>query len=79
LKSVECYDPSLYKWSPVAEMAIKRCNVGVGVLNGIMYVVGGVSKLGIHKCVEAYSPIDGVWTSIADMHLCRENPGDYNY
>ncbi|KAE9531955.1 hypothetical protein AGLY_010157 [Aphis glycines] len=75
LKSIECYDPSLDKWSPVVEMAIKRCNVGVGVLNGIMYVVSGVSKLGIHKCVEAYSPSDGVWTSIANMHLCRENPG----
>ncbi|KAF0759416.1 Uncharacterized protein FWK35_00018029 [Aphis craccivora] len=74
LKSVECYDPSLDKWYPVAEMSIERCNVGVGVLNGIMYVVGGVDKLGIHKCVEAYSPSDGFWTPIANMHLCRENP-----
>jgi len=78
LKSVECYDPSLDKWYPVAEMSIERCNVGVGVLNGIMYVVGGVDKLGIHKCVEAYSPSDGFWTPIANMHLCRENPGNYN-
>lgn len=58
--------------------SVECYDVGVEVLNGIMYVVGGVNKLGIYKCVEAYSPSDGVWTSIADIHLGRENPGDYN-
>jgi len=79
LKSVDCYDPIQDSWAPIAEMSISRNNVGVGVLDVIMYAISGSNKLEIHKSVEAYSPNDGVWTSIADMHLCRENPGNYNY
>jgi len=59
-------------------MSIGRCNVGVGVLNGKMYVVGGMNNGYLLKSVEVYSPSDGVWTSIANMHLCRESPGNYN-
>jgi len=59
-------------------MSIGRYNVGVGVLNGIMYAVGGINDGYVLKSVEVYSPSDGVWTSIADMHLRRENPGNYN-
>jgi len=75
LKSVEYYDPSLDEWNPVAEMSIGRENVGVGVLNGILYAIGGTSL----KSVEAYSPSIGVWFSVSDMHLCRQSPGDYYY
>jgi len=77
LKSVECYDPSLDKWNPVAEMSNRRYNHGVGVLDGIMYAIGGTNGTSL-KSVEAYSPTAGVWSSIADMNLYRENPGDYN-
>jgi kelch-like protein 2/3 len=59
-------------------MSISRYNVSVEVLDGIMYAVGGYNGLNYVKSVEAYSPSTGVWSSIADMHLCRENPGSYN-
>lgn len=40
LNSVECYRPSVDKWSPVAEMSKSREGVGVGVLEGVLYAVG---------------------------------------
>ena len=78
LKSVECYNPSLDKWSSVAEMSSRRYNLGVGILDGIMYAIGGTNGSISLKSVEAYNPSIGVWSSIADLNLCRENPGDYN-
>eukprot|EP00102_Acyrthosiphon_pisum_P022693 XP_016659903.1 PREDICTED: ring canal kelch homolog isoform X2 [Acyrthosiphon pisum] len=78
LKSVECYDPSLDTWTLVAQMSTSRRAPGIGVLDGIMYAIGGdcqddTSSVGL-KSVEAYTPIDKVWSTIPDMHLCRVAP-----
>lgn len=77
LYSVECYHPSLDKWTAVAEMCVNRRGVGVGVLDDILYAVGGYNELGTLKSVEAYRPSTGVWTLMADMHLPRKNLGKY--
>jgi len=79
LKSVECYHPSVDTWAPIAEMSVCRSGVGVGILDGVMYAIGG-SNGTVLKSGEAYSPSSGVWTPIADMHLCRFYAGDHiNY
>jgi len=57
-------------------MSVCRSAVGVGVLDGIVYAVGGYDGLEVHSSVEAYSPSTGDWTNIADMHLCRQNAGN---
>ncbi|XP_060879866.1 kelch-like protein 2 isoform X2 [Metopolophium dirhodum] len=75
LKSVECYYPSIDTWKPVAEMCVPRIAAGVGVLDGILYVVGGYDGTNTHKSAEAYQPSTGVWTTIPDMHFCRYYPG----
>jgi len=59
-------------------MSVSRFGASIGVLDGVMYVVGGNNGSGHLKSVEAYRPSTGVWSSIADMHLWRFNPGDYN-
>lgn len=77
MKSVESYDPSLDTWSPVAEMSIHRAGVGVAVLEGVMYAVGGHNnkyKQESLKSVEVYRPCSRVWSFIADMHFPRNNP-----
>jgi len=71
LKSVECYDPSLDTWIPVAEMRACRSDVGVGVMDGVLYAVGGRDGDRCLSSVEAYKPSTGVWTSIANMHIAR--------
>lgn len=41
LNTVECYDPHTNKWTPCAPMSKRRGGVGVGVVNGCLYALGG--------------------------------------
>ncbi|CAI6370515.1 unnamed protein product [Macrosiphum euphorbiae] len=41
LKSVEYYDPALDTWTSVAELSEHRDKVSIGVLDGLMYAIGG--------------------------------------
>jgi len=59
-------------------MSINRQGVGVGVLDGVIYAIGGYTGSVNLKSVEAYRPSEGVWSFIVDMHMCRRNPGKYN-
>ena len=77
MRSVECYDPTLDKWTPVAEMGICRENVSVGVLDGVLYAIGGMDATHNLKSVEAYRPSDGLWSFVANMHICRSNAGNF--
>jgi len=74
-KSVEFYNPILDKWTPVAEMRVGRFDLGVGVLNDVLYAVGSHDGFKVLNSVEAYRPSTGVWSSIPDMHLCRRDSG----
>jgi len=75
---VECYDPTLDTWTPVADMSVCRQGVGVGVLVGLIYAIGGYDGGKYLKSVEVYRPSDGLWSSVADMEICRYRPGNYN-
>jgi len=77
LNSVECYNPSVDKWNSVAAMSVARRYVSVGILDGIMYAIGGNNGRALNS-VEAYEPSTGVWKSIPNMQLCRENAGNHN-
>jgi kelch-like protein 2/3 len=59
-------------------MSISRYELGVGILDGVLYAVGGTNGSVVHKSVEAYRPSTGIWSFIADMHCCRTNPGNLN-
>jgi len=48
----------------------------VGVLDGLLYAVGGHDGPLVRKSVEHFQPDTGAWTQIADMHLCRRNAGN---
>lgn len=60
-------------------MSVRRSGAGVGILDGVMYAVGGHDGPEVRNSVEAYRPSAGVWTSIADMHMCRRNAGNYYF
>jgi len=77
LKSVECYDPSTNTWTPVADMFEYRKDAGVGVLDGVVYAVGGSSKDGNLNSVEAYEQCTKVWTVVAPMNKKRRKPRNY--
>ena len=39
LRTVERFDPDTRKWRRVASMSTRRQEVGLGVLNGLLYAV----------------------------------------
>ncbi|XP_060873948.1 uncharacterized protein LOC132947709 [Metopolophium dirhodum] len=67
LNTLECYHPSLDRWSPVTKMSVCRDGVGVGVLDGVLYAVSGKDGSKTLSSVKAYRPSTGVWSTILDM------------
>lgn len=56
-------------------MSARRSGAGVGVLDGILYAVGGHDGPLVRKTVEAFNPDTNQWTTVSDMAHCRRNAG----
>ena len=55
--------------------SLALCFVGVGVLNNLLYAVGGHDGPLVRKSVEVYDPTTNTWRQVADMNMCRRNAG----
>ncbi|XP_016658623.1 ring canal kelch homolog isoform X2 [Acyrthosiphon pisum] len=77
LNSVEVFDVNLEEWRMVSSMAIKRCDVGVGILNNLLYAVGGfdISTSEELNSVECYDPSLDEWKLVAPMSKRRSSFG----
>jgi N-acetylneuraminic acid mutarotase len=66
---VEAYDPATDTWTTKAAMPVSGFVNGAaaGVVNGILYVVGGYNATGAVSSVEAYDPVSDTWTSGSPM------------
>jgi len=60
-------------------MNVRRSGVSIGVLGGVIYAVGGHDGSQVYRSVEAYRSGTENWITVADMHLCRRNAGDYSF
>ena len=49
--------------------------LGVGVVDGLLYAVGGHDGPLVRKSVEVYNHDTNSWSQVNDMHLCRRNAG----
>ena len=61
LNRLEVYNPATNAWAVRAEMPTARSETGVGVLNNMLYVLGGYASLGVNTygfvaTNEAYHP-----------------------
>lgn len=67
------------EWSACAAMSTARGEMGLAILNGLLYVIGGSSSLNSEttslKAVERYNPLDNTWSPVANMNKSRFNPG----
>ena len=68
LSVLEVYDPLQGAWSARSSMPTPRGRLAVGVLNNIIYAVGG---FGGETTVEAYDPITDTWTAKAPVNEGR--------
>ncbi|XP_054714896.1 kelch-like ECH-associated protein 1 [Uloborus diversus] len=72
---VDCYDPITNKWKSCCKMTIARNRVGVGVLDGLLYAVGGSKATVHHNSVERYDPIEDKWFRVQNMLTARIGVG----
>ena len=52
-----------------------RSGAAVGVINGLLYSVGGHDGPLVRKSVECYNPDRDEWTQVSEMNYCRRNAG----
>ncbi|MBX3329975.1 MAG: hypothetical protein KF722_06220 [Nitrospira sp.] len=74
--SVEMYDPVTDRWISKAPMPVGLHHVGIGVVGGRLYIIGGYSKSGLSvwnpvATVYAYDPTTDTWTERAPMPTVR--------
>ena len=72
---VEKYDPRSNTWTECARLNQKRLGVGVAVLDGYLYVMGGAESTKTFDSVERYDPVAGIWTMIEPMSTARKHLG----
>ncbi|XP_030885681.1 kelch-like protein 20 [Leptonychotes weddellii] len=66
------YDPKTNQWSSdVAPTSTCRTSVGVAVLGGFLYAVGGQDGVSCLNIVERYDPKENKWTRVASMSTRR--------
>jgi N-acetylneuraminic acid mutarotase len=71
LNTVERYSPASNSWEAVASMSTKRDDLGVAVLDGHLYAVGGFDGSSRLNTVERYSPASNSWEAVATMSTKR--------
>jgi N-acetylneuraminic acid mutarotase len=63
-KKVEAYNPATNTWMPKADMLSPRRAAQAGVVNGIIYNIGGNTD---QRSCEAYDPVQDKWTAKEPM------------
>lgn len=68
----ERYDPVMDQWTQMAPLPTPRFNLAGGVIDGILYAVGGFAPSGTNLgTVEAYNPVSNRWSTKAPMPTPR--------
>ncbi|MCK4258919.1 MAG: hypothetical protein KAX49_08075 [Halanaerobiales bacterium] len=63
----QVYDPVTNEWVLKAPMPTARLQCGIGVINGKIYVVGGMNDGSYLTTIEMYDPVTDRWTTMAPM------------
>lgn len=75
LGAVEAFDPVTQQVTTRAPMPTPRYGLGVGVVNGMLYAIGGADATGPLATVEMYDPATNTWTPRAPLSLPRMDFG----
>jgi N-acetylneuraminic acid mutarotase len=74
--SVEEYDPATNRWTVKAPMPVGLHHVGIGVVAGRLYIIGGYKQAGLSvwgpvATVYVYDPVTDAWSEGAPMPTAR--------
>ena len=76
VRNAAVYDPAANKWTTLAPMITGRTGANAAVIDGKIYVVGGMDAAGASlSSVEVYDPATNAWSSAPAMSTRRDNPG----
>lgn len=70
-----CYNPMTNQWSQRASLNIPRNRVGVAVVDGCIYAVGGSQGSTHHNTVERWDPESNRWSFVCPMSVARLGAG----
>lgn len=73
--SIEKYELRKDSWSQVANMNGRRLQFGIGVIDGLLFVVGGRDGLKTLNTVECFDPKKKQWTMMTSMGTHRHGLG----
>ncbi|XP_056149422.1 actin-binding protein IPP [Lampris incognitus] len=71
LSCVERFDSFNQYWTTVSSLHQARSGLGVAVLEGMIYVVGGEKDSMIFDCTERYDPVTKQWAAVASLNFPR--------
>lgn len=72
---VEVFDPVANRWEKCHPMSTARSRVGVAVVNGLLYAIGGYDGQLRLSTVEVYNPETDTWTRVRSMNSKRRYSG----
>lgn len=72
---MEVFDPIANRWEKCHPMTTARSRVGVAVVNGLLYAIGGYDGQLRLSTVEAYNPETDTWTRVGSMNSKRRYSG----
>ncbi|XP_076828860.1 kelch-like protein 18 isoform X1 [Brachyhypopomus gauderio] len=75
LNVVEVFDPVGNCWERCQPMSTARSRVGVAVVNGLLYAIGGYDGQSRLSTVEVYNPETDTWSGVASMNSQRSAMG----
>ncbi|XP_059908815.1 kelch-like ECH-associated protein 1A [Gadus macrocephalus] len=70
-----CYNPMTNRWTSLASLNAPRNRVGVGVVDGAIYAVGGSQGSAHHATVERWDPDTNRWSLVCPMAVARLGAG----
>ncbi|NXH12402.1 IPP protein, partial [Bucco capensis] len=71
LSCVERFDTFSHYWTTVSSLHQARSGLGVAVVGGMVYAIGGEDSSMIFDCTECYDPVTKQWTTVASMNQPR--------
>ncbi|XP_046329513.2 kelch-like protein 18 [Haliotis rufescens] len=75
LSTVECFDPVVGRWKVAEAMSTMRSRVGVAVLNGYLYAIGGYNGMDRLNTVEVFEQESKRWKKVSAMNCKRSALG----
>ncbi|XP_004449785.1 kelch-like protein 18 isoform X1 [Dasypus novemcinctus] len=75
LNVVEVFDPIANHWEKCHPMTTARSRVGVAVVNGLLYAIGGYDGQLRLSTVEVYNPETDTWARVGSMNSKRSAMG----